>query len=664
MTDTIAATIEGPSPGWLRLPRILSNGLVLQRESDVKIWGWARPGEAVTVRFLGDSFTATADEHGTWNVILSDLTVGGPYEMEIEADTRIVIGDILIGDVWVCSGQSNMQMPLERLKERYAREIASSENPLIRQFLVPEKYDFKLPHDDLDSGSWKQATPANVLHFSTVAYFFALGLFEKFRVPIGLVNASIGGASCEAWMSADALKRFPVHTAAAKKLARKGYLDRLIKRNNSSYATWHAKINRRDKGLAISSKQWFDADCDTASWQAVQLPGFWKDRGLGSFNGVVWFRKEITLPQESAGKPARLFLGRIVDLDSVYINGSFVGTTWYQYPQRVYEIPSNLLVAGKNTITVRVINSSGSGGFIEDKPYKLKISHLHIRLNGEWKYKVGAVSKPLKPAKMIISYPKGLYNCMIAPFHNYAIKGVIWYQGESNLDKAFEYKELFFSLIADWRQKWRQGNFPFIFVQLPNCEKAQDDPGESEWAEIRQAQLETLAIDNTAMVVACDLGEWNDIHPLRKKEIGQRLALAARAKVYGDSTIVASGPVYQSMEIKANKIILSFADTGSGLAANGGGKLAHFAIAGKDRRFVWADAQIENDKVVVWNDSIANPVAVRYAWADNPEGANLYNKEGFPASPFTTENLFTQHEYPQCCKMHGNRRTAQDSQRQ
>jgi len=274
---------------------------------------------------------------------------------------------------------------------------------------------------------------------------------------------------------------------------------------------------------------------------------------------------------------------------------------------------------------------------LKDKPYKLVAGGQEIDLTGEWQYKLGAVMEPLLPPTFIRWKPLGLYNGMIVPLLNYRIKGVIWYQGEANTRNPFEYRQLFPAMINNWREKWNQGDFPFLYVQLANFMPASPQPSESNWAELREAQLKTLSVPNTGMAIAVDIGEWNDIHPLNKEDVGRRLALAAQKVAYGDNQVVYSGPIYQSMKIKGNKIIISFTNVGSGLIAKGGGELKHFAIADADKKFVWAKAKIQGNKVVVWNDAISNPVAVRYAWANNPEGANLYNKEGLPTSPFRTD---------------------------
>jgi sialate O-acetylesterase len=625
-------------PREFSLPRLISDGMVLQRDSNVKIWGWATPDEKVSVTFNGKKYNTKTGRCGKWTVTLSDLEAGGPYEMAINASKNIIIKDILIGDVWVCSGQSNMVLPMKRVEDLYENEIANANNPFIRYFAVPEKYDFNTPHKDLESSEWKSVTPLNVLKFSATGYFFAKALYEKYKVPIGLINASVGGTPIDAWMSEEALKEFPVSLKEANKFKDSAYVNNLIREDKMRVKEWYDLSEKLDKGYAEPKKTWFDPNYDASSWDTMNLPAYWEDKGLEGVDGVVWFRKEINVPASMTGKKAKLLMGRIVDADAAYVNGKFVGSVSYQYPPRKYDIPENLLKKGKNTIVVRVVNNIGKGGFVKDKPYKLIAEEQEIDLRGEWQYKLGAKMDSLLGQIFVQYKPLGLYNGMIAPLLDYRIKGVIWYQGESNIENRKGYREMFAALIKDWRQKWAEGDFPFLFVQLPNFSKRQEKPTESNWALLREDQLKTLSVPKTGMAVTIDLGEWNDIHPLNKQDVGRRLALAALKVAYGEKSIVYSGPIYKDMVIEGNKIILTFTNTGSGLVVKGGGELNHFAIRGADKKFLWAKAKIEGNKVIVWNDNILNPVAVRYAWADNPEGANLYNREGLPASPFRTDN--------------------------
>jgi sialate O-acetylesterase len=624
--------------GLVRLPRLVSDGMVLQRGDSVRIWGWADADEKVTINFNGKTYSDIAGKDGKWAIKLNSLKAGGPYNMEINGSNHMTLKNILIGEVWVCSGQSNMDLPMSRLEDRYADVIANSDNPAIRRFFVSKSYDFNKPREDLQSGSWESANPENILRFTATGYFFAKALYEKYKVPIGLIHSSVGGSPAEAWMSEDALKEFPAHLETAEKFKDAAYIKQIEDKDKAVSDAWYSLLRQKDKGLAEGQTPWFDTTYDASGWATMNVPGYWADGRLGNVNGVVWFRKEIDVPASMTGKPARLLLGRVVDSDRTYVNGKFVGSVSYQYPPRKYDVPGDLLQEGKNIIVVRVVNNIGRGGFIPDKPYQLTAAGQTIDLKGPWQYKLGATMEPLQPKTFIEWQPLGLYNGMIAPLLNYTIKGVIWYQGESNTGRPLEYQKLFPALIADWRQKWNQGDFAFLYVQLANFMEAKDQPSESNWAELRQAQLKTLAVPNTGMAVAIDIGEWNDIHPLNKEDVGKRLALAAQRVAYGDKNVVYLGPIYQSMKTEGNKIILTFTNTGSGLIAKGGGELKYFAIAGPDKQFVWAKAKIEDNKVVVWSDKVTNPVTVRYAWADNPEGANLYNKEGLPASPFTTDD--------------------------
>ncbi len=620
----------------VKLPRLISDNMVLQRDAKLTVWGWASPGEKVSVQFNNKTYSAATGADSTWKVTLPAQKAGGPYDMEVKGSNQILIKNILIGDVWVCSGQSNMELPMERVKEKYAAVIAQSANPAIRQFNVATTFEFQKERTDLESGSWVAADPKTVLQFTAVGYFFAKELYEKYKVPIGLIKASVGGSPAEAWLTAESLQPFPKHLEVLAKYKREGYMDSIRNGERQFRDNWYKTIWQQDKGLQ-DAKPWYDTSVDVSGWSKMPVPGFWDEHGLKGVNGVVWFRKDIEVPAGMTGKPVKLLLGRIVDQDSVFVNGRFAGTIGYQYPPRRYELPAGMLQPGKNTIVVRVINSGGRGGFIADKPYELIADDHTIDLKGEWRFALGTTAPPL-PAQTFFQYqPTGLYNAMIAPMLNYRIKGVNWYQGESNAGRPVEYRTLFPAVINTWRRQWKQGNFPFLFVQLANYMQTKDKPGESSWAMTREAQMKTLSLPNTGMAVITDIGEWNDIHPLNKEDVGKRLALWAQKQAYGNKKVVYSGPLYQSMTVQGNKILLQFTSTGSGLMAKGGGELKYFAIAGADRKFVWAKAAIDGNRVVVWSDEVPQPVAVRYAWADNPEGANLYNKEGLPASSFRTD---------------------------
>lgn len=622
----------------VRLPRLVRDSMVLQRDAKVKIWGWASAKEKVKISFQNKKYNTAADANGNWVIILSPMKAGGPYTMNIDATNHLTINNILIGDVWICSGQSNMVHQMELHSVRYADEIAQADYPEIRHFWIPTMTDLQGPHDDLPAGYWKSANPADVRQFSAVAYFFAKTIYERYHVPIGLINASVGGTPIEAWTSEEGLKEFPALQTTIQKNKDTAY----VNNTNALAVPGSGRIKgviENDNGLKNPVK-WFDTLYVPKGWHNINIPGYWEDQGIKDLDGVVWYRKEIDVPPSMTGIAAKIFLGRIVDADFLYINGKLTGNTAYQYPQRRYQLEAGLLKPGKNIIVIRVINNSGKGGFVPDKPYYLTAGGDTIDLKGYWQYKVGDVFIPQKNINAGISLqnqPAALFNAMVAPLINYTIKGMLWYQGESNSRNAAEYEKLLPALIKDWRHLWQQGDVPFLYVQLPNYMETNYLPSESQWALIREGQLKTLSVSNTGMAVTIDLGEWNDVHPDNKKDVGVRLAFAAEKIAYGEKDIVYSGPVYQSSKTEGNKIIITFGNTGSGLITIDDEELNQFAIAGADKKFVWANAKIEGGKVVVWNDDIQSPMYVRYAWADNPDGANLYNKEGLPASPFRTD---------------------------
>jgi sialate O-acetylesterase len=518
-----------------------------------------------------------------------------------------------------------MVLAMERLKENYPNEVKNDHFPEIRNFFIPTKADVIKEYDDLPKGQWKAAAGKELLEFGGVTYFFAKKLHLKYNVPIGIINASVGGTPIEAWMSDAAFQDFPA-------------IQEQIKKNKDTSAIGGEK--NTGASPAMRKMEWSYVP---KTWHKFWMPGYWTDQGVRNLNGILHFRKEIDVPVSMTGKPAKLFMGRIIDSDSTFINGVFVGNITYQYPPRRYNVPENLLKPGKNVILVKVTNTAGKGGFVPEKNYSLQANGQTIDLRGEWTYQVVRVfPRPSyfpQDRKVVVpivaqSAPTGLYNTMVAPAIQYGISGFLWYQGETNAGKAYEYAKLLPALIKDWRNKWGMGNLPFLFAQLPNYMEVDYSPSESDWAQMRQAQLQTLSVPNTGMAVALDAGEWNDIHPLNKKDIGERLSLWAEHLVYGAKDLIYSGPLYRAAKVQDHKVILSFDHVGNGLIAKGEKELYYFAIAGADKKYHWAKAKIEGNTVVVWNENITDPVSVRYAWADNPEGANLYNTAGLPASPF------------------------------
>ncbi|MBW1654986.1 sialate O-acetylesterase [Flavobacterium quisquiliarum] len=613
----------------IKLPRLISDGMILQRDTKINIWGWASPKENIELDFKGKKYKTITAEDGKWTIQLPSQKAGGPFEMTLKGINTIVLKNILFGDVWLCSGQSNMELPMDRLKDKYKEVITKSENSKIRQFLVPDEYYFEKERNDFSTGAWVEANPQNVLQFTGVGYFFALEIYEKYKVPIGLINSALGGSPAESWINEEGIKKFPEYYQEFLKF-KDGKLEKEIDANDRKVSSdWYKLLNDTDLGL---KNKWKNTT-DVSDWKTMNIPGYWADGELGNLNGPVWFKKEFTLGKIKESQ-AKIILGRIVDADSVFVNGSFVGTTSYQYPPRIYFFNSSILKEGKNEITIRVINNSGRGGFVTDKPYELIIDDKTIDLKGSWNYKLGSKMLPLPGQTFVRWKPVGLYNAMIAPIKNYSLKGVLWYQGEANTKKPLEYTALMETLINTWRTELKQEKLPFLLVQLPNFMDPKPEPTESNWAVLRQQQSKVLEIPNTGMAVAIDLGEWNDIHPLNKSDVGKRLALQARKLVYGEKKLVTSGPIFKSMEQKDEQLVLSFDSLGTGLMNKGGNTLNGFAVAGADGKFVWAKATIEGDKVMVWNNDIRNPVKVRYAWADNPFNANLYNQENLPASPF------------------------------
>ena len=619
----------------VKLPRLVRDSMILQRDAKINIWGWAAKNEKINIKFNGKSYKATTGNDGKWLIQLPPMKAGGPYTMDIAGTNKISLKEILIGDVWICSGQSNMVHQMNIHDVTYAKDIVEANYPQIRHFWIPTLTDLQGPKDDLPTGYWKPAVGDDVRPFSAVAYFFARKLYEKYQVPVGLINASVGGTPIEAWISEEGLKDFSsiVNTIQINKDTSN------INKMNRAALHNSVRPQQNDMGM-LGEKKWFDVSYTPKGWKTINIPGYWEDQGLKDLNGVVWYRKEINIPASMTGKPAKVFLGRIIDADVLYINGRQVGNTTYQYPQRRYNVPGDILKSGKNIFVIRVTNTAGKGGFVPDKPYCTFAGNDTVDLKGYWQYKVGEVYQPGSGGGgggiNAGNQPTALYNAMIAPLINYSIKGFVWYQGEANANRADEYAKLQPAQIIDWRNKWKQPNAPFLFVQLPGFMDYNYLPSESNWAMLRESQLTSLSVPNTAMAVAIDLGEWNDIHPDNKKTVGERLALAAMKIAYGES-LVYSGPIYQSSSIEGNKITITFSNIGNGLITNDDEELKEFAIAGAGKKFVWAKAKIEGNKVVVWNDAITGPLYVRYAWADNPVNPNLYNKEGLPASPFRTD---------------------------
>jgi sialate O-acetylesterase len=625
----------------LRLPQLFQDGMVLQRQAPIQLWGWAGSGERIRVEWDGKRYQTQASAEGKWALQLPAMPAGGPYVLTIRGKQQTLeLTDLLIGDVWLCAGQSNMVHQLDIHDVTYAEDIAQANFPQIRHFKIPTQTELQGSASDFEGGTWEQAVGEAVRPFSAVAYFFARDLYQDYQVPIGLINASVGGTPIEAWISEEGFEGFADELATIARNRDTAYVNGLERARAQHQAEAGEAKEVSDQGLT-GPKPWYAVDFVPQGWRRINIPGYWEDQGVKDLNGVVWYRREITLPASMAGQPARLFMGRIIDADEIYLNGQLIGQKTYQYPQRRYPIPAGLLQAGKNVMTIRVTNYGGKGGFVPDKPYYLFAGEDTVDLKGYWQYKVGEVFRP-RPAD---DFPRGLnrqnqptalYNAMVAPYRHIALKGVLWYQGESNTGRPQAYAELLPALIRDWRRQFDAPDLPFIYAQLPNFLPVSYLPEESQWAELREAQRQALSVPHTAMTVNIDLGEWNDIHPDNKKDVGERMALAARKLAYGEE-LVHSGPLYESHRRVGDTLVVSFSQVGSGLVSNDGEPLGEFALAGADGEFYWAEANIKGDEVWVWSEKVPDPRFLRYAWADNPGNPNLYNREGLPASPFRVD---------------------------
>lgn len=621
----------------VRLPKFFAYNMVLQREHPVPVWGWADPKEKICVQIDQQSKTTTADKNGKWKIALDPEVAGGPYQLIVKGNNTITIGDVLFGDVWVCSGQSNMEWTVKQCSH-VDQDIQSANYPQIRHFLVPRAVA-SMPMEDVSGGKWEVCTPKTVGDFTAVGFFFARSIYEEIHVPIGLIHTSWGGTQSESWTSRDAFENTPEFKSLIAQMPKLN-LDSLAKVKMTLTAHRITQLQGSFTQDQTVISKWKSPEYRDEKWPKMQVPGQWESQELGDFDGLVWLRKTFSVAEADAGKEAELELAMIDDSDDTYLNGVAVGglhASWNT--PRKYSIPKGLLKAGNNVIAVKVEDTGGGGGIYgEAANVKITIGGKVQSLAGEWKYQVEE-SSPNVNTVGPNSYPTLLYNSMIHPLIPFAIKGAIWYQGEANAGRSYQYRIAFPMMIKDWRNQWGQGDFPFYFVQLAsfNANNGNSQRG-SGWAELREAQLLTLSLPNTGMAVTTDIGESNDIHPKNKQDVGKRLAAIALHRDYGKNKEY-SGPVYQSMELKGSRIVISFSHIGSGLTVRDpNGILRGFEIAGKDQVFQAAKAYIEGDKVVVFQDGVPDPVAVRFGWADDAGADNLFNKDGFPASPFRTDD--------------------------
>ena len=615
----------------IRMPLIFSDGMVLQRDKQIPIWGFADSNESVEIHFNKQVKKTTADKNGKWTVNLSAEKAGGPFELTIIGKNKITIKNVLVGEVWICSGQSNMEFQVFKTMNG-EKEIADANYPMIRHFGVAQDLS-GTPKDDLKQGKWEEANKKNVGNFTAVGYYFARKLYAELKIPIGIINTSWGGTNVETWTSREAFENSPDFKALIADVPTLN-VDSISK----IYARKMKERVEKIQGNPVSSDNedsFKELSFNDNSWGELNTPSLWENQPLGDLDGVVWMRKTITLTADDLKNNAVLSLAKIDDEDITYVNGIEIGRNTQSDLKRVYSVPGNVLKEGKNVIAVRIVDNSGGGGIYgEAQDLKLNIGSKSIPLDGKWKFRVIVVKTALSPN----SYPSLLYNAMVNPLVPYGIQGVLWYQGEANVWRAAEYKKSFPLMINDWRTKFKQGNFPFYFVQLSTFDEfgGNSEKG-SRWAELREAQSETLKVPNTGMAVTTDIGNAKDIHPTNKQDIGLRLAAIAMNNIYGKKQ-VHSGPTYKSQEIKGNQIVLTFDNIGSGLSTPNNVELKGFEIAGADKVFHSAKAIMKDNKVIVSSDQVQNPVAVHYGWADDDTAINLFNKEKFPASPFRTDN--------------------------
>jgi len=644
----------------LVLPALISENMVLQQNTNVHIWGNALPGTRINVSasWGGNGKSVTGDDK-VWSVRMPTPGAGGPFTITVAApDTTITLSNVLVGEVWVCSGQSNMEMPLAGWPPNdtvmYSAEtIASASVPEIRLFNVQRKVSAE-PLTDC-TGRWEVCSPSSVGQFSAAAYFFGKKLHDELNIPVGLIESAWGGTPAEAWMSADILEGSGEFVSEIKKL--KESLPLI-----AGYESW---LNSHKQILADASgeNQWKDLtfsddvvtanDFNDSEWPVMKLPGQF-EQVTGDFDGVVWFRKRIDLPEEMSGRDLTLSLGPIDDMDRTYFNGRLVGShevAGFWQADRNYVIPGDLARPGANMIAVRVLDNQGGGG-IWGKPGSMKITEkdnqsFHVNIDGEWKYQPAAelvgnrfflfdpsqkdFSSVARPAIIGPSTPTSLYNGMINPLVNYPVKGAIWYQGEANVGRAEQYAKIFPLLIRNWREAWNNDDLSFYYVQIAPYVYSGVDSTES--AFLREAQEKALQLPKTGMVVTTDVATVMNIHPPFKKEVGERLANLALSNDYGRNTAT-QGPVFKSAIVEGNSIKVQFDNVDKGLVSTGH-DLTGFELAGKDGKYIKADARITGNEVVVSSPKVPKPVFVRYCWR-NGSTASLLNGDGLPALQFRT----------------------------
>ena len=638
----------------LQLTSLFSDHMVLQQKSNVKFWGTDKPNNEITISTSWENESKTiVDINGHWNVSIGTPSAGGPFKIEIKSNQhKIVLNDIMIGEVWLASGQSNMEMtlmgwPPNDIINNADEEIAKSSNSKIRMFNVEKQISIN-PLGDV-KGSWKVSSPEETKNFSASAYFFAKELFKKLQVPIGIINSSWGGTPAESWTSKKTIDTFNEFKSVTQSINTSDLIKNELK--------WFSQF--KAIGIPTTDEQWVNLNLldnlivetsyNDSDWEEIQLPGRYDNQiNGGEFNGAVWFRKNIVI--DNLDSDYILTIGAVDDMDETYVNGHKIGGLigmGFWNKKREFKIPKSILKKGNNTIAVRAIDAEGVGEIIG--PMTLSNNNIKVSLNGNWKYKLIAeiynnkfylyginnidFNSRIKTIKLNSGVPTVLYNGMINPLVPYTIKGVIWYQGESNVGRADQYENLFPAMIRDWREKWNY-DFPFYYVQIaPYQYNINKDSSLDQSQELREAQRNSLKTKNTGMVVTMDIGNFNNIHPSNKQDIGSRLARLALSNNYSIN-IVPSGPIFNGLKVIGSKLILEFENPGSRLISKG--DLLGFEIAGADKKYVFANATIINNQVELYSDKIKNPLYARYAWKDKAV-PSLFNLEGLPASSFKYE---------------------------
>lgn len=626
------------------LPSVFTDNMVLQQKTDITFYGDATKNKQLTVKtgWNGKEYHTEADGQGKWSLKIPTPAAGGPYEITFSDGKKLQLKNVMIGEVWFCSGQSNMEMPVAGWGKvmNYEQEIAEAAYPAIRLFQV-KKNTSLAPLKEVEStlGGWQECSSATVPEFSALAYFYARALWKELNVPIGVIDCTWGGTPAEAWMNHETLRQVMGFREEMDKLERLGFdPNRMEQAYSEERAHWQSLFTEKDKGMENGKLCWTAPSLSEEDWQTISLPGYWEGKGLKDFDGIIWFRRSLEIPAEWAGKPLTLRLGMIDDEDITYFNGVEIARGAGYMTPRTYTIPAKLVKAGKAVLAVRVSDFGGEGG-IHGKAEELYVEAdgKRISLAGDWKYRIGLSLKGFPPAPVSpiqsSSYPTVLFNAMVKPWTAFPIKGVIWYQGEANVGRSEQYGDLFPALITDWRRQWRS-DFPFYFVQLANFMESKKIQPDSEWAALREAQTKALKLDQVGMAVTIDIGLADDIHPKNKQEVGRRLALLALAGSYGKN-VSSSAPVFQNYIIKGDKMELDFGQKQDGFKIKDT-TLKGFTIAGPDRVFYSAEAMVQNGKIIVSSPKVSVPLAARYGWADNPD-CNLYGENGLPVAPFRTD---------------------------